>query len=1625
MSGFVENSIVAIDNLSGGFGDGKRQFTMTRNGSPYEPTVDEYVLAIYDKRLLVPKVDFFIDGDQFIFLTAPLNGRFLSLYSIEAPIPSFGSGALGYSRVDNNGTLTSVSINATGSNYRFEYPPKVSVNSENGSGASVSTLVNGIKSVTLLDGGKGYSDTNPPVVQVQSPTKPGSTAATLKATVTNGSISNLEVVGSGSGYTFTPRITFKQPGGAVLGTPTITNGAISGTIPITNGGFGYTTVPTIYVDEPTGTNPIKATLTPVLTDGVITSVTIANAGQGYTSVPRISVIDPVGAQVLATTVDSNGRLIGIELLDGGSGYDDVPSVYVVDNRTDNQGNYAGGTGATASAAIFNGRITDINITAFGSGYSQTNPPTIVIQSPPEAKASAEIGLNEVTGFKVNQAGKGYLKAKLVGCSRAASGITAYTEDGNAVFTNTTVASASDINTPVKCLDALFVKRLLDKYTEQFLPDVPELDYKKIDVRTAIKTIKDFYTAKGTSFSISYLFKLLYGEQVSITYPKDQIIKPSAATWSIDTILRATLVSGNPIDIRDGLLTQDADIADTNVQAASALIENYISIKTSDVEIYELVLSEETINGTFTVPYKTKLAEPLGTEDSIITVDSTIGWPERNGEFIIGNGEVVRYKEKSLNQFIECTRSVNGIVEDWDSATEVASNFQVSVNKGTPQEVVMKIVGIVDAQQTNLTDTGSYYLPGDKLTVSKLGGTGTNSELTTWLYNVKKLITVSGITFGGVNNRSATVTCSNNHGLLVGDQVTIYGANPIIYNGTFLVTSRDSNTVFQYELPQPATVVPQGNILVSVDLNKGKSDDTPVLNSIGPYTTNIQNSFFNDNYVYVASTGIPNYKIGPFPGSALLPGNQRKLNRFPLASTTISTKNDIVSGPIGTWVNGVSVWSYKSTIKKTFGAVTSINITNAGSGYDAASPPNITISGGGGSGAASTVTVNGSVSEITVNNGGSGYTSSPLVSIAGGGGSGAAATAIITKGVVSRVLINDGGTGYTSQPTITIVGGGGSGATGTASVRGPIKTVSITNGGASYTSNPTVTLSSGSGAVAQAIVQNGRIISIAIISAGSGYTTAPEITIQGDGFGAVARATIDVDGENAGRVTGIEIVNRGIGYIQGTTVISLNSVGSGATFAPNVFQWTYNLQETSTLDSAKGGVFEGFNNQYGGEYAHISNPQRLRYILGDNLFENTSGQIKEQEDQLDHSPIIGWAFDGNPIYGPYGYSDPTDQNSSITKLNTSYRLKTNLVFDAINNPYPVRTAGPLLTDEAAGKFVEDYEYVFSLGDLDQYNGRFCKTPDYPQGRYCYFVTIDSTEDGNPLFPYVLGPSFNSVVDSWNLNANAVQQNIPTGVVRYRDPYENVDIDVERAPNASTNALTLENGDVLLFEVEDEDRSGIIDQSEIDDPDQVFEESPLQLFDYFPKVKLDSKVDIEVETITKFEDASVTGFTIENAGISYQVNDRLVFDNTDTDGSGVSARVSRIKGESVLSYDFENTSGVNYGLLKTTNPHNLVAGDTVFVDYSPVMDNTNKSYVVRQYKGIEEIVIDQTGSGYNTDIPPTIIIDGNGSDGKLEAVVSSVGSIDTVNILNSGSGYTSNPRVILSHPQVFKKQITMFR
>ena len=54
----------------------------------------------------------------------------------------------------------------------------------------------------------------------------------------------------------------------------------------------------------------------------------------------------------------------------------------------------------------------------------------------------------------------------------------------------------------------------------------------------------------------------------------------------------------------------------------------------------------------------------------------------------------------------------------------------------------------------------------------------------------------------------------------------------------------------------------------------------------------------------------------------------------------------------------------------------------------------------------------------------------------------------------------------------------------------------------------------------------------------------------------------------------------------------------------------------------------------------------------------------------------------------------------------------------------------------GDLTDDYIYDSSEGDLDEYNGKFVVTPDYPNGTYAYFMTEDSS--GDPAYPYAIGP-----------------------------------------------------------------------------------------------------------------------------------------------------------------------------------------------------------------------------------------------------------------------------------------------
>ncbi|WP_412476315.1 YHYH protein [Flavobacterium sp. TBRC 19031] len=124
---------------------------------------------------------------------------------------------------------------------------------------------------------------------------------------------------------------------------------------------------------------------------------------------------------------------------------------------------------------------------------------------------------------------------------------------------------------------------------------------------------------------------------------------------------------------------------------------------------------------------------------------------------------------------------------------------------------------------------------------------------------------------------------------------------------------------------------------------------------------------------------------------------------------------------------------------------------------------------------------------------------------------------------------------------------------------------------------------------------------------------------------------------------------------------------------------------------------------------------------------------------EHSPLIGFAYDGFPIYGAYGYAN-TDGTGGIVRMKSSYQLRNITVRTHYTNGTNVTDGPPVNSTYPLGYFREDYEFVVHTAPdyLDEHNGRFCVTPEYPNGIYCYFTTVDANH--NSAYPYAVGPTF---------------------------------------------------------------------------------------------------------------------------------------------------------------------------------------------------------------------------------------------------------------------------------------------
>ena len=185
-------------------------------------------------------------------------------------------------------------------------------------------------------------------------------------------------------------------------------------------------------------------------------------------------------------------------------------------------------------------------------------------------------------------------------------------------------------------------------------------------------------------------------------------------------------------------------------------------------------------------------------------------------------------------------------------------------------------------------------------------------------------------------------------------------------------------------------------------------------------------------------------------------------------------------------------------------------------------------------------------------------------------------------------------------------------------------------------------------------------------------------------------------------------------------------------------------------------------QAGNNYHYHAQPIGLRYQLGDHVDYNatTNRYTESTVPVTKHSPILAWAADGLPVYGPYGYSSPLNPNSGVRRMISGFVLRngsngtTNLTSTGRTTlpawAQRIQTVtfknGPAVSSTyLLGHFIEDFDYLGDRGytqgvdfDLNEQNVRWCVTPEYPSGTWAYFTTINA--DGTPAYPYTTGRQY---------------------------------------------------------------------------------------------------------------------------------------------------------------------------------------------------------------------------------------------------------------------------------------------
>ena len=1035
------------------------------------------------------------------------------------------------------------------------------------------------------------------------------------------------------------------------------------------------------------------------------------------------------------------------------------------------------------------------------------------------------------------------------------------------------------------LSVLFLASILDQIHKTYAHKIDsERVVPEVNRDTLLKYIKDFFKSKGSKLGIKALFKILFNENdVDVFYPGDRMIKPSESTWTKGLLLRTVPIPQVLCDPEDNYTLPDKTIGST------VELKSYSTV-TINKEGKEYTPTKDDVfaksYSDYTVSYQ------YGDETQY---EIYLSQEDLEGEFI-------------ANPSTRLTRQLylSGFGDPNDERRDTTT-ITVESTLGFPNRGVI----FIDEEAIFYSDkTPNQFLHCHRGYIGVNARHKKGAHVYGPYYVETKITDKDGVEY---------VSRSWPLGLVESVEVEYPG---LLYQLDSKVTP-DGPGLIDYREQALASMTPDGvkyTFLENYDdeLTTQKDTDDNELRYVGDRTHGPDGVYYDDKYIFVSSSGFPSYKIGYFNRSQSIPVERKVGPRLvsdqliaaiprrltikdnirthePLRYNFESKGTDI----IGIFVDGVRAYSNQSPQKVIRGRIVKYNIHKKGYGYK-----NPTV-----------ITVPESSSQIRV---------SP--------------------------------------------------------VNGEVLSITPTSDDF-FVANPSVRVTSGEGArIVLSFDPYGRITQAIPTDQGKYYYDVPSLkVIDETGVGKGALLSCEV---SDGRIVKVTIVNPGIDYNKLQTTVSIIPVGSGAEVEAIVESYDINRYTEVTnnndwqFDDGNGFLFEppvGTDKKY---YGYVCDPKKLRQELND--------------DGSKHSPIIGWAFDGNPIYGPYGYTNKKNDEGGVEKQKSAYRLiqnRLNVIPDGgsipgLNPPgtstYPLGSftqdykydpdffkVGGLVPDLSDGLLAnedeallltdkdENLEVFFQINPgmglfypnslLDENNGKVCNTPDfpeelYPDGVYCYFITIDDNDE--PVYPYILGKTFNNrpISQAINIVSQETVNVLPRGLI-----YKPHEVD----------------GTVITFDFEKVER--------LRNP-------------YLESTK--DQVKLEIGEVSE---GTIDDVLMEvPVAATMSVGDRIFFDNTNTGGAGAQAIVSLIEGQEVFS-------GTGSEIITKVKSHYHKL-ELVRTEYFTIVDDSeikliNSDILVESYDDNTFVLHSITTS------PATPVVGEAGLDAKRRRfVVSSVLTLD---------------------------------